>query len=144
MTVFAAAYAGRLMNRAMIFRLTASLSFTASRFFRACSRMADFFSANSSATVKSPNLRRGRHPQTMAMAPTPQPDRATLGLLSLVVPGPDRKRRPAPYSYRIAFRNPGATEGECVMVWDVYGGRLPYQVAAERNRTGVRYYCTCA
>jgi hypothetical protein len=80
----------------------------------------------------------------MVMTPLPPPNRTTLGLVSLVVPGPDRKRQPAPYSYRIAYRNPDAAVGECVMVWDVYGGRMPYQVAAERDRTGIRYHCTCA
>ena len=78
------------------------------------------------------------------MTPVPPPNRATLGFLSLVVPGPDRKRRPVPYSYRIAYRDSDAPVGGCVMVWDVSGGRLPYQIAAERVRTGVRYHCTCA
>jgi len=67
-----------------------------------------------------------------------------LGLLSVIVPGPDRKRMPAPYAYRIAYRNPAAGEGECVMVWEVYGGRLPYQIAAERSAGSVVYHCTCA
>jgi len=68
----------------------------------------------------------------------------TLGLLSVIVPGPDRKRLPAPYAYRIAYRNAEAGDGECAMVWEVYGGRLPYQIAAERTTDGVVYHCSCA
>ena len=65
--------------------------------------------------------------------------------ITLTLPGPDRKRNWAAYSYRVSYRNPDATLPGCVMTWDVLGGRLPYQVALERTTTGEqRWHCSCA
>ena len=61
------------------------------------------------------------------------------------LPGSDRKRTPSPYLYRVAYRGPAGSEPGCVMVWEVAGGRLPYQVALERTASGVLvWHCSCA
>jgi hypothetical protein len=72
----------------------------------------------------------------------PQP---SLGLVTVILPGPDRKRALALYQYRITYRNPEPREPGCVMTWEVSGGRLPYQIAAERTPAGgVKWHCSCA
>ena len=60
------------------------------------------------------------------------------------LPGPDRKRTLAEYRFRLTYRNPAADEEGCVMVWEVSGGRMPYQIAAERVGSRVRWHCSCA
>lgn len=61
-----------------------------------------------------------------------------------LLPGPDRKRQPAAYRYSLTFRNPETGPG-CVMVWDVNGGRMSYQIALERDEVGTLHlHCTCA
>jgi hypothetical protein len=68
-----------------------------------------------------------------------------LGMILKLLPGADRKRRPNIYSYRITYRNPGPAQPGCVMTWEVLGGRLSYQVALERTRSGkLKWHCTCA
>src|SRR5258708_6959726 len=65
--------------------------------------------------------------------------------LSVFLPGPDRKRSPNKYSYRLTYCNPNQTAVGCVMSWEVSGGRMPYQIALERSEDGnVRIHCTCA
>lgn len=62
-----------------------------------------------------------------------------------ILPGPDRKRLPNIYQFRITYRNPEAEEPGCIMTWEVSGGREDYQVALERLWTGgIRWHCTCA
>jgi hypothetical protein len=62
-----------------------------------------------------------------------------------MMPGPDRKREPTIYQYRITYRNPQADQPGCLMTWEVMGGRSPYQVALERREDGrVNWHCTCA
>jgi hypothetical protein len=62
-----------------------------------------------------------------------------------LLPGPDRKRVARPYAYRLTYRNPHAEAAGCVMLWEVDGGRLLYQVALERDESGaVRFHCSCA
>ena len=71
--------------------------------------------------------------------------RSAGALLMMILPGPDRKRLPSPYVYRVTYRNPVAGETDCVMTWDVSGGRLPYQIALERTAAGSdRWHCSCA
>jgi hypothetical protein len=66
-------------------------------------------------------------------------------LLTTVLPGPDRKRVHAPYCYRLTYHNPCADGAGCVMLWEVSGGRLLYQIALERDEAGnLRIHCTCA
>ena len=66
-------------------------------------------------------------------------------LLLTVLPGPDRKRIPAPYQFRVTYRNHTITATGCVMTWEVTGGRLPYQVALEQTAAGEhRWHCSCA
>jgi len=66
-------------------------------------------------------------------------------LITLVLPGPDRKRLPLPYHYRMTFRTPSPSEPGCVATWEVYGGREEYQVALERTAGGeLLWHCTCA
>jgi hypothetical protein len=74
--------------------------------------------------------------------PLPRPSGA---MTVMALPGPDRKRLPAAYTFRATYRNPAAHEPGCVMTWEVCGGRLPYQVALERTPAGeVRWHCSCA
>jgi hypothetical protein len=64
--------------------------------------------------------------------------------VTLVLPGPDRKRQPLPYHYRITFRTPDPLEPGCVATWEVYGGREEYQLSLERTRGGeLRWHCSC-
>lgn len=74
------------------------------------------------------------------MNPTSQP----LGYLTLL-PGPNRKRSPGLYHYRLAYRNVDCEVPGCVALWEVQGGRMPYQIALERNDAGRHFWhCTCA
>jgi hypothetical protein len=73
---------------------------------------------------------------------TPRPKSPEL---TLRIPGPDRKRNVAPYTYRVTYRAPDPRAVGCVAVWDVDGGRLPYQVALERTEAGeLKWHCGCA
>src|SRR5438445_9545343 len=54
-------------------------------------------------------------------------------IVAVVLPGPDRKRLPAPYMFDVTYRNPNPYEPGCLMTWNVRGGREAYQVAAERT-----------
>jgi hypothetical protein len=75
---------------------------------------------------------------------TPEKTRASFAIVTVVLPGPDRKRSPAPYQFRVTYRNPEPAEPGCVMTWAVSGGREEYQVAAERTDDGhVNWHCTC-
>jgi hypothetical protein len=75
---------------------------------------------------------------TTPTKPTP------FAVISLVLPGPTRKRTPSPYHFRVTYRNPEPAEPGCVMTWDVLGGRETYQVALERTDGGDhRWHCTC-
>ncbi|HEX5270946.1 MAG TPA: hypothetical protein VFW33_10680 [Gemmataceae bacterium] len=66
-------------------------------------------------------------------------------VLFTVLPGPDRKREPRSYGYRLTYRNPDAEAVGCVMLWEVSGGRLHYQIALERDEAGgLRLHCSCA
>jgi hypothetical protein len=74
----------------------------------------------------------------------PHTEPSALSLVT-VLPGPDRKRQACSYTYRLTYRNPDPESAGCVMTWEVQGGRLPYQIAVEREDTGtLRLYCTCA
>lgn len=73
----------------------------------------------------------------------PRPKTFAAQLLA-ELPGPSRKRTPAEYRYRLTYRNPTPTDDGCVMVWEVIGGRLPYQIAVERIGKATRWHCTCA
>jgi hypothetical protein len=65
--------------------------------------------------------------------------------LSALLPGPDRKRTPKVYFYRLNYPNPAADSVGCVMTWEVYGGRMPYQIAIERRENlHLKIHCTCA
>ncbi len=60
------------------------------------------------------------------------------------LPGPDRKRSATAYRYRLTYRAEDDTPG-CVLLWDVAGGRLLYQIALERDEAGaLHFHCTCA
>jgi hypothetical protein len=65
--------------------------------------------------------------------------------LAALLPGPDRKRTPKLYLYRLTFRSADSEASGCVMNWDVQGGRMPYQIAVERREDRhLRVHCTCA
>jgi hypothetical protein len=77
-------------------------------------------------------------------ADVPEGPRPSTGWLT-VLPGSNRKRSPSAYSYRLTYHNPLAGISGCVMLWEVSGGRLPYQIALERDEAGnLRLHCTCA
>jgi hypothetical protein len=79
------------------------------------------------------------------MVLVPQSSGRTLGLVTMLLPGADRKRTISLYQYRVTFRTNNGHEPGCVMTWEVSGGRLPYQIAAERLADGsLKYHCTCA
>jgi hypothetical protein len=64
--------------------------------------------------------------------------------VTVLLPGPTRKRLPAPYQFNVSYRNPETTEPGCVMTWQVCGGREEYQVALERTEGGeLAWHCTC-
>jgi len=66
-------------------------------------------------------------------------------VLVTVLPGPDRKRTRTCYRYKVVYRDTHPHEPGCVMVWEVTGGREPYQIALERQEHGrTKYHCTCA
>jgi hypothetical protein len=66
-------------------------------------------------------------------------------VLFTLLPGPDRKRVVHRYGYRLTYRNHDAEAAGCVLLWEVRGGRQPYQVALERDEQGVlRLHCSCA
>ncbi len=70
--------------------------------------------------------------------------RAAFAIVTVVLPGPDKKRAPAPYMFRVTYRNPNPSEPGCVMTWNVTGGREEYQIAAERANDGhLNWHCTC-
>jgi hypothetical protein len=74
--------------------------------------------------------------------PTSQP---TSVVYLAVLPGPDRKRSRSLYHYRLAYRSSRPEEPVCVGLWEVVGGRTPYQVALERDEAGRHFWhCTCA
>lgn len=76
---------------------------------------------------------------------TTTPSKPSFALITLFLPGPDRKRRPSPYHYRVTYRNPDPTGSGCLMTWDVLGGRETYQIALERTVAGgIEWHCTCA
>jgi hypothetical protein len=62
-----------------------------------------------------------------------------------LLPGPDRRRTATTYRYKLIYRNPADKAPGCVMLWEVSGGRLPYQIALERTEKGqLRLHCSCA
>ena len=68
----------------------------------------------------------------------------SFALITLVLPGPDRKRQPMPYHYRVTFRSPTPAEPGCVATWEIYGGREEYQLSLERTAGGeLLWHCTC-
>jgi hypothetical protein len=65
--------------------------------------------------------------------------------LQTSLPGPDRKRCASEYRFRLTYRNHRTDEAGCVSVWEVVGGRLPYQIAVERVGAGsLVWHCSCA
>ena len=71
--------------------------------------------------------------------------RLTPNILYTLLPGPTRRRVPSPYRYRLIYRNSDRTEPGCVLLWEVDGGRMNYQIALERQDNGqLAYHCTCA
>jgi hypothetical protein len=75
---------------------------------------------------------------------TPSPALMPEVLLRFL-PGPTRKRFDSLYGYRLTYRNPDPDGPCCLMSWEVFGGRMTYQVALERDEWGDRHFhCTCA
>jgi hypothetical protein len=65
--------------------------------------------------------------------------------LKLLLPGPQRRRGPTWYAYRLLFRNPDQEGAGCTMLWEVTGGRMAYQIALERDEQNEAHvHCTCA
>jgi hypothetical protein len=83
----------------------------------------------------------------MVMVKTQRPlrTRLTPNVLYTLLPGPTRKREPSPYQYRLIYRNALPCEPGCLLLWEVHGGRMNYQIALERqDNGGLAYHCTCA
>lgn len=71
-------------------------------------------------------------------------DQAARAMLIALLPGPNRRRSDALYQYRLVYRQPDLDADGCLMLWQVLGGRQPYQVALERDgRAQLRWHCTC-
>src|SRR5262249_17851017 len=90
--------------------------------------------------------RSGTIPITNPNPRTPMPNnpKSSFALITLILPGPDRKRTPAPYHYRMTYRNPEPGEPGCVITWEVLGGREEYQISLERTDGGeLIWHCTC-
>lgn len=67
-----------------------------------------------------------------------------IGYLA-ILPGPDRKRSPGVYQYRLAYRSREPEKMGCVGLWEVLGGRMPYQIALEHDEADrFIWHCTCA
>lgn len=78
------------------------------------------------------------------MLPSTEPIEEPV-LLYARIPGPDRKRTPISYVYRLMYRDLETAGPCCIMVWEVTGGRMPYQIALERDEAAtLRLHCTCA
>jgi hypothetical protein len=76
---------------------------------------------------------------------TPGSHSAHPDILTADLPGPTRKRTPSQYGFRLTYRSLDPRAEECILLWDVYGGRLTYQIAVEREERGsLRWHCTCA
>src|SRR5260221_13807299 len=74
-----------------------------------------------------------------------KPFDASRAVLIAVLPGPDRRRTDGVYQYRLVYRQPQSDAEGCLMLWNVNGGRMPYQVALERDDNGnLHWHCTCA
>jgi hypothetical protein len=72
------------------------------------------------------------------------PTAGCSAVLIAVLPGPDRKRTQSIYRYRVTYRGDAERPG-CLVLWEVNGGRQPYQVALERDDAGrLHWHCTCA
>jgi hypothetical protein len=81
--------------------------------------------------------------EAFAMVPTVPNLPPTL--LVTALPGPTRKREPSLYCYRLSYRNPEPGSPGCSLLWEVFGGRLTYQIALERKSAGgFDWHCTCA
>jgi hypothetical protein len=66
-------------------------------------------------------------------------------LITLLVPGPDRKRTLSPYHYRLNYRNSDPDEVGCVATWEVLGGREEYQISLElTEEKELLWHCDCA
>jgi hypothetical protein len=80
----------------------------------------------------------------MIASKTPR-GRLTSSVVYTLLPGPTRKRVRSPYRYRLIYRQPDPAQPGCLLLWEVDGGRLPYQIALEREDNGqLCYHCTCA
>lgn len=76
---------------------------------------------------------------------TPTTPKPSLAVITLFLPGPDRRRTFSPYHFRVTYRNPELGEPGCVMTWEVTGGREPYQISLERTGGGEHlWHCSCA
>jgi hypothetical protein len=65
-------------------------------------------------------------------------------LITMLLPGPDRKRTLSPYHFRVTYRNPEPSEVGCVVTWEVLGGREEYQISLERTEGhDLIWHCTC-
>ena len=74
-------------------------------------------------------------------------EEATFVGLVTILPGPDRKRQPKSYLYRLIYRNPVPGSVGCVSTWEVEGGRLVYQAlvpGAARTMATCAWHCSCA
>ena len=89
-------------------------------------------------------MSRGTEKSTLMDPSLTTADAQSAFLFQAVLPGPTRRRVPAPYRYRLIYRTPEPAEPGCALLWEVEGGRMSYQIALERQENGgLRYHCTC-
>jgi hypothetical protein len=67
-----------------------------------------------------------------------------LSELQISLPGPERRRLAHSYTFRLTYVNPDDRPG-CQRIWEVTGGRQPYQITLERDAHGnLHLRCSCA
>lgn len=72
-------------------------------------------------------------------------DFSSTDFIKAVLPGPTYKRLPKEYSFRLCHQSDDPEASGCVLLWQVEGGRQLYQIALEREDSGLlRWHCTCA
>ena len=70
---------------------------------------------------------------------------STADLVFADLPGPTRKRTRSRYCFRLTYRSDDPRAEGLRLVWEVAGGRMPYQIAVEREAGGgLTWHCTCA
>jgi hypothetical protein len=80
----------------------------------------------------------------MIFAQQPKTQAPAKAVLITTLPGSSRDKAHCLYEYRLVYRQTDAEADGCLMLWQVVGGREPYQVALERDEwRQLVWHCTC-